>query len=274
MKSLSSGRSKRRLELHFGGDISCPEPRRPLGTHAAPLGRRAPRCACRPRVAGGWGGVLPRSPGGQEPPARPRGRGAQSAVLERERSSQARASRRRRRAPAWPTTGRSCPGRAPVTVSSVSTPACPPLVFARLHQARASSHTPFLPSRVYHARFPAAQIPPPARCLLQCPEDGPRHPGGPGPRSPARVPVTPARVPRPTSGLTRSPRPRKAARPPTRRSAPPFRAGGRFVWRSLLASGLGGKRDCAGVAPGREWPGSGGWATPLKVHVNARAHGA
>lgn len=225
-------------------------------------------------VAGGWGGVLPRSPGGQEPPARPRGRGARSAVLERERSSQARASRRRRRAPAWPTTGRSCPGRAPVTVSSVSTPACPPLVSARLHQARASSHTPFLPSRVYHARFPAAQIPPPARCLLQCPEDGPRHPGGPGPRSPARVPVTLARVPRPTSGLTRSPRPRKAARPPTRRSAPPFRAGGRFVWRSLLASGLGGKRDCAGGAPGRERPGSGGWATPLRVHVNARAHGA
>lgn len=170
--------------------------------------------------------------------------------------------------------GAAAPAAPPVTVSSVSTPACPPLVSARLHQARASSHTPFLPSRVYHARFPAAQIPPPARCLLQCPEDGPRHPGGPGARSSARVPVTLARVPRPTSGLTRSPRPRKAARPPTRRSAPPFRAGGRFVWRSLLASGLGGKRDCAGVAPGREWPGSGGWATPLKVHVNARAHGA
>lgn len=170
--------------------------------------------------------------------------------------------------------GAAAPAAPPVTVSSVSTPACPPLVSARLHQARASSHTPFLPSRVYHARFPAAQIPPPARCLLQCPEDGPRHPGGPGPRSPARVPVTPARVPRPTSGLTRSPRPWKAARPPTRRSAPPFRAGGRFVWRSLLASGLGGKRDCAGVAPGRERPGTGGWATPLRVHVNARAHGA
>lgn len=215
MKSLSSGRSKRRLELHFGGDISCPEPRRPRGTHAAPLGRRAPRCACQPRGGRRLGRCAPtlaRGPGATCPSS-----GARGAV------GQARASRRRPRlasqrrhrcAPAWPTTGRSGPGRAPVTVSSVSTPACPPLVFARLHQARASSHTPFLPSRVYHARFPAAQIPPPARCLLQCPEDGPRHPGGPGARSPARVPVTPARVPRPTSGLTRSPRPRKAARTP------------------------------------------------------------
>lgn len=212
MKSLSSGRSKRRLELHFGGDVTCPEPHRPRGTHAAPLGRRAPRCACQPRGGRRLGRCAPtlaRGPGATCPSS-----GARGAV------GRPRAGAKQPGAgfPPTPTRPRVAYNRAqlprprPVTVSSVSTPACPPLVSARLHQARASSHTPFLPSRVYHARFPAAQIPPPARCLLQCPEDGPRHPGGPGARSPARVPVTPARVPRPTSGLTRSPRPRKAAR--------------------------------------------------------------
>lgn len=140
--------------------------------------------------------------------------------------------------------GAAAPAAPPVTVSSVSTPACPPLVSARLHQARASSHTPFLPSRVYHARFPAAQIPPPARCLLQCPEDGPRHPGGPGPRSPARVPAPNVRLDTQPAALES----RAAPHTPVRAAVPSWWP---FCLALAVSFGFGGQ---TGLCWGCPWP--------------------